>query len=268
MASRAAVRAAQPSAEDDFYGQEGDEGPGAGGQGRQDGGLEAADDASLDDGQGQEEDGQEEGLLTGPLDDEDDFFAPPSRGEHRQQTLANENRQLRQQLDELRGVHPAAPPAVAQPQTETDEQFEARIQLLGFEDKMEARYRRDRQLQNAQMASTRIETAIAQDRANYQAKAAKDKRFERWGERVEAEFERRRQLGQLVSREDILKWMLGDRLVSGDDAPVRKARQRAKDRVDRQTTRPSNAGSDVSASRRGRLNEREARARRLDGVQI
>lgn len=268
MNMRAPARAAALPVED-FYGQEDDERPGNQGQGGADDGREAPDDSAFEDGQ-EGEGGQEGDDEVLGADDADDFFSPPpSRGQHRQQTLANENRDLRRQLDELRGVRPAAASSVpAAPTQETDAQFEARIQLLGFEERMEARYRRDREIQGAQLNQTRLETAIAQDRTAYQTRAATDKRFKRWEERVEAEFNRRKQMGQLVSRMDILKWMLGDRMVDGDGAPAREERGRAERRVNRERTRPVNAGSDVRPQRRGQLSEREQRARRLEGQQI
>lgn len=280
MATAPRQRAARPSAEDDFYVQEdprqrqqaagrdeGQDDP----RRQSDPGPGEAEDAPLDPDQEQET-GNEENLEPGEGED-DDFFdtRPPSRGQHRQQSLANENRDLRRELDDLRRRQPSGQTVAPGPQTpprETDDQFEARIQLLSPEERMEARYRRDREAQNAQFAFMQFQQANTTDRAAFQARAAKDARFARWEGRVEAEFTRRQQMGQLVSRMDILKWMIGDRIVDGDEAPTRRERARAQERVSRQTTRPMNTGSDVRPARRGQLSEREARARRLENIQI
>jgi hypothetical protein len=46
-----------------------------------------------------------------------------------------------------------------------------------------------------------------------------------------------------------------------------KERDKARQRVDRNTVRPSQGGSDVRPTRRG-TDDRTARAKRLDGIQI
>ena len=264
MAIQPRARVAQPPVEDDFYGEEDEvdaEGQDPRGSEHDAGAQEDEDLAAVDAGEEQE---------VGGAEDLDDFFTAPqpqTRGEQRQQRLANENRRLREEVEQLR--RPAQPASAPQGQRpETDQEFEARIQLLDPLDRMEARYRRDREQNQAQRQLDRLDAANMADRMAFQARAQSDARVRRWADRVEAEFTKRAQAGQYVSRFDILKWMLGDRLVEGDGEEVKRERGRAQERVRRQTVRPASGGSDVRPQRRGQLTPAQARARRLADQQI
>lgn len=264
MARGPQQRAPQASAEDDFYGEdELDQGqPDALGEERDDydetGG--AAEHAREGDSEFEEENDQ--------LGDEDP--PPPRRGEGRIQRLANENRDLRRRLDDYEQRRPdQAPQPPPGPRQETDQEFAARISLLSPEERLDAKFDRFSQQQAQQQQRTQLDTTLQRDRDDFRALARTDKRVARLADEVEREFDKRFRAGFLVPRRDILKWLVGQRWLDGDEQPGRqRAREAARQRVDRQTVRPSSGGSDVRANRRERTDERTARARRLDGVQI
>ncbi|HEX8838256.1 MAG TPA: hypothetical protein VF748_15040 [Candidatus Acidoferrum sp.] len=269
--ARAPQRGAQgASAGDDFYEEE-IEGTDDRREVRGQGAGEAEDDAALDTGEEQET-GFEEDLGADNGDDFDDGFdepVRPTRGEQRHQRLANENRELRRQLDEVR--RPAEPRPPPGPREETDAEFEARIRELSAEERIEARYSRDRVFQVRRDQARDFQAANDRDRNNYDAKARTNRQMLRMADRVEREFNDRMQRGQPVSRLDLYYWLRGqqaDKTGVKDDAT---ARAQARERVNRNTVPVGrSSGSDVPASRqrRGQLTESEARARRLDGVQI
>src|SRR5215467_6629616 len=149
MARLPQQRAGDPSDEDDFYGEGqetdagGDEGSGDGGYEGQEGSGEAEDDAAFDAGAEQETGGEE------------DLEPRGRRADPRFQRLANERNEWRRRAEDAeRRTQPTQP---RQEQTgETEQQFEARIQLLPFEERMEARYRRDKDERTRESVQTRV----------------------------------------------------------------------------------------------------------------
>lgn len=224
-----------------------------------------------DDAPGQDDEegeGEEEGL-----DDDLAGFLPPrqpSRGENRQQRLANENRELRRQLDDMRRVPPApqAPGQGTQSYGETDQQFEARVALLNPDERMEARMQRFTAQADMRERVRTQQTQQEMDRTAFNMKANSDSRYKRWADRVEVEFNKHLAQGMFVPREVVFRFLLGDHLLSREgQAETRRTAARGKQRVERQTTRPVNTGSDVGRGR-GRETEAQARARRLESQQI
>jgi hypothetical protein len=61
-----------------------------------------------------------------------------------------------------------------------------------------------------------------------------------------------RQQGQNVDREKLMYYLIGKNAVENGQAQVTQQRSEAKQRVQRQSVRPSNSGSDVQASRGNR----------------
>lgn len=262
MAIRPQARAPQASAEDDFYGEdEGYDGPGDFGEERA--GGDEAPGATEYPGESDPELPEED-----ELDGEE--LAPPRRGEGRIQRLANENRELKRRIEDYEQRRPDPPPQASQgPRPETDQEFAARIALLPHDEQLNAKFDRFTQQQVQHSQQTQLQQKLDRDRDDFRALARSDKRVARLADEVEREFEKRFRAGYLVPRRDIVKWLVGDRWLEADQQPGRqRAREAARQRVDRQTVRPASGGSDVRANRRERTDERTARARRLDGVQI
>lgn len=260
MARQPQQRAASPSDEEDFYGQGeeasrgGDEGTDYGGEGGAEGDAQIEDDAAFDTGEEQETGGEE------------DLEEPRGRrADPRFQRLANERNDWRRRAEE---AERRQPPPAQPPQQESDAQFEARIQLLPFEERMEARYKRDKEYNAAQQNQMRLEAAVANDKAGFQAKSAGNRAMKRMEQEVEDEFQRLLRIGQARPREQIYWELRGKQADEMDGHIGRRERDRAARRVQGQQTRPTNAGSDVRGGGRRQLSEREARAKRLDGLKI
>lgn len=256
-------RAAAPELEDEELeegnaGQEneGDRDEAGGGE------EEASDDAALDAGSEQE---------TGVGEDVDDELEEaPSRGETRQQRLANENRELRERLTSLeaRSNQPAAPVRATQI-GETDEQFTARIALLNPEERIEARLERSERRNAQHLQQAAFQQAELTDKASYDAKATVDPRYKRYAGQVEAKRNELMSQGMTAPREAILKFLLGEKILANSGSPeTRRAKQKGQDRVQRQQARPSGGRSDVAGTRRGGPNEAQARAKRLENLDI
>lgn len=269
MAREPQPRRPQASAQDDFYGEE-IEGQNDRGQGDDEGTGEAEDDAALNAG-AEQEIGDEEDLGV----EGDDFFDEEpeprqTRGGQRIQVLANENRELRRERDELRrGSAPQPSPARRE---ETDQEFETRIKDLSWEEKYELRYNRDRTLQARRDAARDFQAADEKDRNKFEAETTKNRFAAKLRDRVEEEFQDRMRRGQPVSRMDLYFWLRGQMADKTSVKDVNVARQQARERVNRNTVPigRGGGGSDVEAprGRRQQLSEREQRARRLENQQI
>jgi hypothetical protein len=276
MARAPQARAPQASAEDDFYAQEPDdvEGTDEFGQERQEG-ADSPEGAPVDPG-AQQAAGSEEDLDPGlelegdagnPLFDPERVERVAGRATNRIQSLANENRRLADRIAELeRGGSRQPVPQPSGPREETDAEFEARIQLLEGSERADARMQRFIAQQQRRDFVNTVQAAATADRAAYTERARDNPRMARWQPRVEEEFQKRLNMGQAVSRLDLFYWLVGKHLDENPKA-AGKERARAQDRVARNTVRPSQGSSDVRPQRRG-TDERSARARRLDGVQI
>jgi len=252
--------------EEDLFEDEGDFGLEG-----QDGAGQTEDDAALDTGEEQETGGEEDVEF-----DEERVERVAGRAVTRIQRLANENAELRRQV--ATRAQPPGPtfqppgPTFQPPaglQEENDEQFTARLQLLPPDERMEQRYLRDKRQSNQRMAFFQFQQTELHDKTSFDAKSVADPRYKRWAAEVEAKRQEFMQGGQIVPREVVLKYLLGEHMLSPQGTKETRRRvQRGQERVRRQETRPTGAGSDVVAPRRGQLTEAQARAKRLAGMQI
>jgi hypothetical protein len=223
-------------------------------------------DASAGDAAGQDAEGGE-GTEREAGEGEDVDPPARTRGQARFQRLANEVAELRRANDELRRGAPAAPAQPTGPQEETEDQFRARMALLPpHEQMLEAQSRSERRF-TRMFQQQQIAQAVQLDKANYDAKALTNPRYKRYAGQVEVEHNRLLQAGTPAPRETILRYMLGDKLLANDAAGVKPQKRAAAQRVKAAQTKPVAGRSDVAGTR-GRTDERTARAKRLDGLQI
>jgi len=264
MPGERAPGAQEPNYEQEFEedpndgGQEGDAGPGEAGQG---------DDATGQDAETRVEPEEVDQDLA-------DFFPEqrqPTRGENRQQRLANENADLRRQLADARRT--PAQTQVQQPPPqfggmETDADFNARVQLLPPDERMEQRYLRSEQLRDIRDRQREQYQMFTTDKIGFDAKVSSDTKYKRWADRVEAKHQEFARQGQFVPREAVFRYLLGDHLLSqAGQKELGKQAEQGKRRVKAATTKSANAGSDVGRGS-GRMTEAQARAKRLDGINI
>jgi hypothetical protein len=185
----------------------------------------------------------------------------PSRGESRQQKLANDLREARQREADLnRRLDLALAGRTPQPpQGETPEARANRLALLDPEARIREELNEAKQGFAREMQVVRFTTQDGNDRAAFQAKATVDPLYKKWEPRVEAELTELRRQGQNVDRERLMYYLIGKNAVEGRQAARPGQRAAAERRVSQQRTRPSNSGSDVQAQRRDRGNSLEKR---------
>ena len=184
----------------------------------------------------------------------------PSRGESRHQRLANELREARQREADLnRRLDTLIAGQARPPQGETPEARAQRLALMSPEERITAELHDARQSFTREMQQMRFATQDGSDRAAFQAKATVDPLYKKWETQVEAELRTLREQNMNVERERLMYYLIGKSAVEGRQAARPGQRAQAERRVQRQQTRPSNSGSDVSAPRRDRSNSLERR---------
>lgn len=241
---------------------QGDEGQGSGGQGHEVAGQDG-EDATEHLGEEQEAGRDED------VDDDAGFEEPASRGQNRFQRLSNENSELRRRLSDLER-RPASQVQPQGPREESDAEFTARIQLLPSEERMEARMDRSARRNEQLIRQTQYQTQDMADKAAYDAKAATDQRYSRYASAVETKRNELLQQGQLVARDVLLKYLIGERVLGNvGQKEIKKQRAAGQDRIERQRTRPTGSGrSDVQTTQRRGGSEAEQRRRRLENMEI
>ena len=141
-----------------------------------------------------------------------------------------------------------------QPQEESEEQFEARLQLLPVDDRVRERLGRSEKRHQRELLYTRLQSADAADRASYQSRAAVDTRYRKYEQQVEQILATERRQGRDFPRDTILKFILGEKVMA-NAAKINEARKQGKQRIDRQQAKPIEGRSDRQVQRRGRLGE-------------
>lgn len=211
----------------------------------------------------------------GEVDELDEFDVldddpEPARGADQRQPGRAQRKiaALEQELRDLR-TRPAPAAELPRQQEETAQQFEARISMLPPDERMEQRMLRSENQNNQRLQIMQIQMADQTDRAAYQAKATSDKRFARYEQEVEQRLADLRRQGQNVSREALLKFIIGEKVLGNPAERVRQRRTEAQRRVDGQRTRPQNTRGDQEGAnqrRSGGDSEREARRKRLENA--
>lgn len=183
----------------------------------------------------------------------------PSRGERRFQSLTSELAKERQQREDLSRRLDAVLGQQRQPVQETPEARAQRHALMTPEERM----REDLQVASfthqREMQTLRFQMQDNSDKTAFEAKSAVDKRYAKWKSEVERELLALRQQGQNVEREKLMYYLIGKNAVENGQAVVAQQRTEAQRRVQRQSVRPTNSGSDIQASRRERGNSLEKR---------
>lgn len=110
-----------------------------------------------------------------------------------------------------------------------------------------------------------FQAADQADRASFAVRTASDPRVAKYAQEVETRLHQLRQNGANASREDMLRYIIGERVMA--NAPKAKKQQAAaKETIRQQTTSPERPKGDTGGKRR--VDEKTARAKRLDGVRL
>jgi uncharacterized protein (DUF2147 family) len=191
----------------------------------------------------------------------------PSRRDTRIQTLTDEARQAKTELAETRRRLDELSRQMTQPRpsVESPEQRAARFALMTPQEQMTETLRESEQRIAAMVQQTQVQSYDAADRAAFQAKAAVDPLYAKWGPKVEGKLAELRAKGNNVERDVLLKFLIGEAALEkrGSKEGRQEVRQ-AKQRVANQRTRSTNSGSDTAPQRR----QQSTVERRLEDVQI
>jgi hypothetical protein len=192
----------------------------------------------------------------------------PSRGENRFQTLRNENQTLKAEvLDTKRRLEEISRRLEQpRPQGETPAQRAERLSMMSPQEQIAETLREAEQRHEARINAMEFNNVDLASRTQFQAKAAVDPLYAKWGPKVEAFVAEQRAKGLAFYDRDIAlalligKAALEKRTSKEGRAEVRQAARR----VASQRTRPVNSGSDVPAQRR----TGNSLERRLENQQI
>lgn len=110
-----------------------------------------------------------------------------------------------------------------------------------------------------------FQAADQADKASFAVRTAHDPRAAKYAPEVEARLLQLRKSGANASREDVLKYIIGERVMA-NMPKVKKQQAAARETVRSQTTNPERPKGDTGGKRR--VDEKTARAKRLDGVRI
>ena len=202
---------------------------------------------------------------------EESVDAPPrrqSRADRRVQTALTQAREARaqsQRLEEemarLRAERQQAPQL--SPEDEAAQERE-RLAIMTPEERTEYRLAKaerntQRTLQNMQM-----QHQDALDKASYDAKATMDPRYKRYAPEVDKRLRDLRAQGQNVSRDALLKFILGEKLLERDAGATAKQKTAAGKRVANQAAPRMNGRTDVQRPSGRNL----SLEKRLTGVQL
>lgn len=183
--------------------------------------------------------------------------APPSRGARRQQTLANERRELRQRLETTereRATERAELEALrrdrqSQQHQLTQQQEAERLALMTPDERLEYRMTQHERRTQQTMQQTLLQMQAASDKTSYDAKAMVNPVYKKHSVEVERVFQRQLAEGRPVDRELILKNILGELALASADRATNKARTNGARRVNAQRVNAGNTRSDNAGSR-------------------
>jgi len=137
-------------------------------------------------------------------------------------------------------------------QRESDDQRNARRALMSETERLAEDLRDSERRTQQVLQQTTFTVQDQADKSIFEAKAVHDPLYKRWAPKVEAERARLAQQGANVSREAILRYMIGDAALQSRGSKANST-QRAigRRRVERQQVRPNDTRNDATQSRRG-----------------
>lgn len=190
---------------------------------------------------------------------------PLSRGERRFQALANEIKEEREKRANLeRELNDFRQRAQAQ-QPQQKEPTPDEMALWSTDQILE--YRMNQRLAPVLQRQQQLEyqTLNSSDKAAYAALSATDARAKKYASEVEQTYADMVSKGQFVERAKILRYLLGDKILSGAAPARKKAELDGQRRIARAQAPSGNAKGDQEA-RRGKLSPAEERLKRLENI--
>jgi hypothetical protein len=182
------------------------------------------------------------------IDDE-----PPQRGraERRIQALQEQARAAQEKADRLERemAQERAERQRTQAQRTEAEERDA-LALMTAEERMEYRLNKAQKETQNLVAQMQFQTQEAADRAAFQAMAATNPVAARYAEEVEGRLQALRAQGGNIAREQMLRWIIGDKQLAGAGKARSRAEAQGQRRIERQQVRPGSGKGDQAGGRR------------------
>lgn len=222
-------------------------------------GQEDEGEADEDQGQGRRQENEDGEVL-------DRQQARQSRGNARIQALIAANKEATERAKRAEESVQQFLQNQRQQQERPDPKAEAeRYALMTPEERIEHNFNKSQELHRREMQELRATMADQADRTQYATKAASSPVYRKYENEVELAHQNLKAQGQYVSREAILKFKLGEKVLERQLKAAPKQRRQAQENIRRQQTRPGQTRQDVQVDRR---RGGDTPASRLDGVQI
>jgi len=207
-----------------------------------------------DDAEGQRDGQDGDAPLAKGKDEEDDRGQTRGLGRRERTVLAakeearkarEEAAETRRQLEEFRAQQQQM---ASRPDPALERQ---RLELMSPEERMTYQLQQAEMRNQQQLQQMQFQMWDSNDKATFKTLAVTDKTAARLSDKVEAELAILRSRGQNVDRQTLLYYLAGKEAVERGRVAGAKQRQTGADNIRRQSARPGNSQSNVSADRRG-----------------
>ncbi len=212
--------------------------------------------------------GEAEGEQEGEQEEATDEEQPRSRRDGRIATLLERAETEKQRADqfarEIQEIR--AEQQARRSQGESPEREAERLALMTPEERND--YKLNSALANMQrqQAFNQMRMEDLADQAAFNSKTQVDSLYKKYGPKVEAERINLMKQGQVVPREELLRWIVGREVIEARKGKGAEAQKRkGQENIRRQQTQPANGRADTRGTSRG---PRDTPAKRLEGVLI
>jgi hypothetical protein len=229
--------------------------------------IEEQDDESLDedDGEGDEREQAASGQkLEGEAEENGQVAQRGGRASARIAALAAREKQKDEELDRIKRELDEIKAERNKPREVDPELERQRLELMTPEERMEYRLNKMEELTRRETARLQTQLWESSDRAAFASMAASNPLVSKYKDQVESLFQQEMRKGNMLSREVLLKYVVGENMLKRAPKAASTQRKAGQERIERQKVTPSNARGNVSASRRGEQTLED----RLDGVFI
>lgn len=231
------------------------------------------DDGGQDDDPGDDDDDQDDDVDDPEGEQDDDVDDPParrepSRGQRRFQALTAERDRERQERERLqRELEDARRgPAISPEQMQAER--ERRLAAMTPEARADFLLREQNQQLNQRLNQVEFNAWDSADLTRFEAMCASNPAASRLKDEVETALKEYRRQGQNVSRETVLKFLIGEKaLARQPKAKTRGQRTEAEGR-NREGARPANGRGDATRDGNRSTGTKQALRKRLEGVKI
>lgn len=177
---------------------------------------------------------------------------------------------LRRAEEAERRAQEAERRATERRQQESEAEETARLELMSETEKLEHFRKKDAEAHKREMDGVKFQIWDSTDRSEFRQLCREDRLVASVKDQVEAEYDRLRTAGRPVSREILANQFIAKKVRENRSKAVDKQSRQAAEGVRRQTVKPPRTTNGAAAprSRRGEVDDRAARRKRLEDVTL